>query len=232
MPSRKKPHEAVMQQIPADATLEELRRLSAGCKACDLWRNATQTVFGEGAEHAEVVLIGEQPGNQEDLQGHPFVGPAGKILDQALEQAGIERDAVYITNAVKHFKWIRKGKLRIHQKPRADEVEACRPWLEAELALTRPTLIVCMGATAAQALLGRNFRLTQHHGELISTPQKPPIIATIHPSAVLRAPSDEDRHSMMNQLVKDLKVAAGNLKRQVSVYSISSGSEPMRRGMK
>jgi len=170
-------------------------------------------VFGEGAEHAEVVLIGEQPGNQEDLQGHPFVGPAGRILDQALEQAGIERDAVYITNAVKHFKWIRKGKLRIHQKPRADEVEACRPWLEAELALTRPRLIVCMGATAAQALLGRNFRLTQHHGELISTPQKPPITATIHPSAVLRAPSGEDRHSMMNQLVKDLKAAARNLKR-------------------
>jgi uracil-DNA glycosylase family protein len=213
MAARKKQREPVMRQIPANASLDEIRQLSAGCKACDLWRDATQTVFGEGAKDAEVMLIGEQPGNQEDLQGHPFVGPAGHVLDQALQQAGIERDAVYITNAVKHFKWIRKAKLRIHQKPRADEVEACRPWLEAEIALTRPKLIVCMGATAAQAMLGRSFRLTQHHGEVISTPQKPPITATIHPSAVLRAPTDEDRHSMMDQLVDDLKVVARQLRR-------------------
>jgi uracil-DNA glycosylase family protein len=212
MAARRKQRESAMRQIPADATHEELSKLSAGCKACDLWRNATQTVFGEGAKDAEVMLIGEQPGNQEDLQGHPFVGPAGRVLDEALEQAGIERDAVYITNAVKHFKWVRKGKLRIHQKPRADEVETCRPWLEAEIALTRPRLIICMGATAAQSLLGRNFRLTQHHGEVISTPQKPPITATIHPSAVLRAPTDQDRHSMMDQLVDDLKVAARELR--------------------
>ena len=193
MPEKKKQHRPVTRQIPADANLAQLRELSAGCKACDLWRNATQTVFGEGGENAEIVMVGEQPGNQEDLQGRPFVGPAGKILDRALERAGIERGAVYITNAVKHFKWTRKGKLRIHKKPRADEIEACRPWLDAEIALTRPKVIVCMGATAAQALLGRNFRLTQHHGEFISTPQKPPITATIHPSAVLRAPTDEDR---------------------------------------
>jgi uracil-DNA glycosylase len=200
-------------RIPPDATLAEVRKLAAGCKACELWRNATQTVFGEGAENPEVVLIGEQPGNQEDLQGRPFVGPAGKILDRALEQAGIERDAVYITNAVKHFKWTRKGKLRIHQKPRSDEIEACRPWLDAEIALTRPKVIVCLGATAAQALLGSKFRLTQHHGEFVSTSQKPPITATLHPSAVLRAPSEEDRHSMMEEFVSDLKAVSRKLRR-------------------
>lgn len=212
MARKKQGQEPVAQRIPADATLAELRKLAAGCKACDLWRNATQTVFGEGGGNSEVVLIGEQPGNQEDLQGRPFVGPAGGILDRALEQAGIERGAVYITNAVKHFKWTRKGKLRIHKKPRADEIEACRPWLDAEIALTRPKLIVCMGATAAQALLGRKFRLTQHHGEFISIPQKPPVTATIHPSAVLRAPTDEERHSMMEQLVDDLKAVAKKLR--------------------
>jgi uracil-DNA glycosylase len=199
--------------IPADATLAEVGKLAGGCKACELWRNATQTVFGEGAEKPKVVLIGEQPGNQEDLQGKPFVGPAGKVLDRALEQAGIERDAVYITNAVKHFRWIRKGKLRIHQKPRADEIEACRPWLDAEIALTRPKVIVCLGATAAQALLGSKFRLTEHHGEFISVPQKPPITATLHPSAVLRAPSEEDRHGMMEQFVSDLKAVSRKLRR-------------------
>jgi uracil-DNA glycosylase len=209
----KKEQQAAATRIPRDATLGDLRKLAAGCKACDLWRNATQTVFGEGRENAEVVLIGEQPGNQEDLQGRPFVGPAGRILDRALEQARIERDAVYITNAVKHFKWTRKGKLRIHQKPRADEIEACRPWLDVEIALTRPKVIVCMGATAAQALLGRKFRLTQHHGEFISIPPKPPITATIHPSAVLRAPTEEDRHSMMDQFVDDLKAVAHKLRR-------------------
>ena len=200
-------------QIPPDPTLAELRKLAAGCKACDLWHDATQTVFGEGAENPEVVLVGEQPGNQEDLQGKPFVGPAGRILDQALEQAGIDRGAVYITNAVKHFKWIRKGKLRIHKKPRAEEIEACRPWLDAEIALNRPKVIVCLGATAAQALLGSKFRLTQHHGEFISTPEKPPITATLHPSAVLRAPSEEARHTMMEQLVRDLKAVARKLDR-------------------
>src|SRR5580704_17046359 len=173
--------------IPERPTLSELRDVASGCHACDLWRNATQTVFGEGAGKPEVVLIGEQPGNQEDLQGKPFVGPAGKVLDRALEQAGIDRGAVYITNAVKHFKWTRKGKLRIHQKPRADEIEACRPWLDAEIALTRPKAIVCLGATAAHALLGGKFRLTQHRGEFISMPPKPPIAATVHPSAILSA---------------------------------------------
>jgi DNA polymerase len=203
---------AETQKIPADATLPQLRKLAAGCQACDLWRDATQTVFGEGGDHPQVVFIGEQPGNQEDLQGRPFVGPAGGVLDRALEQAGIEREAVYITNAVKHFKWTRKGKLRIHKKPRADEVEACRPWLDAEIARTRPRVIVCMGATAAQALLGSKFRLTQHHGEFISIPEQPPITATIHPSAVLRARTDEDRHNLMGQLVDDLKAVARRLR--------------------
>lgn len=199
--------------IRPGATLAELRELAAGCKDCELWRNATQTVFGEGAENAAVMLIGEQPGNQEDLQGRPFVGPAGRILDRALEEAGIERETVYITNAVKHFKWTRKGKLRIHKKPRADEIEACRPWLEAEIAATRPKIIVCLGATAAQALLGSKFRLTQHHGEFITAAQKPPITATLHPSAVLRAPTEEDRHTMMEQLVRDLKAVSRKLSR-------------------
>jgi uracil-DNA glycosylase family protein len=199
--------------IPERPTLSELRDLALGCHACDLWRNATQTVFGEGAGKPEVVLIGEQPGNQEDLQGKPFVGPAGKVLDRALEQAGIDRGAVYITNAVKHFKWTRKGKLRIHQKPRADEIEACRPWLDAEIALTRPKAIVCLGATAAHALLGGKFRLTQHRGEFISMPPKPPITATVHPSAILRAPTEEARHSMMAEFVRDLKSVARKLQR-------------------
>jgi uracil-DNA glycosylase len=200
-------------RIPENPTLPQLRKRAADCRACDLWRDATQTVFGEGADHAEVFLIGEQPGNQEDLRGKPFVGPAGKTLDKALETAGIDRGAVYITNVVKHFKWTRKGKLRIHQKPRADEIEACRPWLEAEIALTRPKAIVCLGATAAQALLGRKFRVTHHHGELISTPGRPPIAATIHPSAILRATTDEDRHRMMDELVNDLKAVARLLSR-------------------
>ena len=204
---------SAVPQIPLDATRAELRKLAAGCKACQLWRNATQTVFGEGADNPEIVLIGEQPDNQEDLQGKPFVGPAGKILDQALAQAGIERDAVYITNAVKHFKWTRKGKLRIHQKPRADEIAACRPWLDAEIALIRPRVIVCLGATAAQALQGGKFRLTQHHDEFLSAPQNPAITATIHPSAILRAPTGEGRHRVMEQFVSDLKAVARKLHR-------------------
>ena len=210
--AERKPATPATKLIPESPTLSELRKLAAGCQACDLWRNATQTVFGAGAENPEVVLIGEEPGNQEDLQGKPFVGPAGKILDRAMEQAGIDRNAVYITNAVKHFKWTPKGKLRIHQKPRADEIEACRPWLDAEIALTRPKLIVCLGATAAQSLLGSKFRLTQHRGEFISTPLKPPITATVHPSAILRAPTDKARHSMMDEFVRDLRVVARKLR--------------------
>jgi uracil-DNA glycosylase family protein len=213
MAGKKPDQAAVAARIPAGATLAQVRRLAADCKACGLWRNATQTVFGEGAERPAVMLIGEQPGNQEDLQGRPFVGPAGRVLDRALEAAGIGRDAVYITNAVKHFKWTRKGKLRIHQKPSAQEIEACRPWLDAEIALTRPKVVVCLGATAAQAMLGSKFRLTHHRGEFFSIAQKPPVTATVHPSAVLRAPTDEERHAMTQQLIDDLKVVARKLRK-------------------
>lgn len=193
------------------ARMGELREAAKQCRACDLWRNATQAVFGEGGANPQAIFIGEQPGNQEDLQGHPFVGPAGKLLDHALESAGIDRKAIYITNVVKHFKWVRKGKIRLHMKPRSDEVEACRPWLDQEIALIQPKVIVCMGASAAQALLGRGFRLTQHRGEFMTTPLAPAITATLHPSAILRAPTDEARHTMMASFVDDLRLVAAKI---------------------
>ena len=170
-------------------SLDALRAEAAGCRACPLWQSATQTVFGEGPRLAALMLVGEQPGDHEDLEGRPFVGPAGALLDRALEEAGIERSTVYLTNAVKHFKWTPKGKRRIHQKPNAAEVEACRPWLEAEIAAVRPTLVVALGAVAAQALLGRGFRVTRHRGEVFPQPEGPPITATVHPSSILRAPT-------------------------------------------
>jgi DNA polymerase len=185
-------------------SLEDVRELAAGCRACDLWARATQTVFGDGPATARMLVVGEQPGNSEDLQGAPFVGSAGRLLDRALVDAGIDREQVYVTNVVKHFKWRRSpsGKKRIHQKPDRVEVEACRPWLEAEVARIRPELIVCLGATAAQALLGRAFRVTQQHGEVLDSPPGP-TLATIHPSAVLRAPDDRDE--MYAGLVADLR---------------------------
>ena len=187
-------------------SLDEIRELAAGCRACDLWARATQTVFGDGPATARMLVVGEQPGNSEDLQGAPFVGSAGRLLDRALVDAGIDREQVYVTNAVKHFKWRRSpsGKKRIHQKPDRVEVEACRPWLEAEVARIRPELIVCLGATAAQALLGRAFRVTQQHGEVLDSALGP-TLATIHPSAVLRAPDDRDQ--MYAGLVADLRAA-------------------------
>jgi uracil-DNA glycosylase family protein len=188
------------------ASLEEVRDLAAGCRACDLWARATQTVFGDGPTNARMLVVGEQPGNSEDLQGAPFVGSAGRLLDRALVDAGIDREQVYVTNVVKHFKWRRSpsGKKRIHQKPDRVEVEACRPWLEAEVARIRPELIVCLGATAAQALLGRSFRVTRQHGEVVAS-ELGPTLATIHPSAVLRAPDDRDE--MYAGLVSDLRAA-------------------------
>lgn len=196
------------------AGLAELRTAAKTCRACDLWRNATQTVFGEGGERPQAVFVGEQPGNQEDLHGHPFVGPAGKLLDRAFEQAGIDRQKIYITNLVKHFKWVRKGKLRLHLKPRSDEIEACRPWLQQEIALIQPKVIVCLGASAAQTLIGKHFRLTRHHGEFIRTEFQAPVTATLHPSAILRAPTDEARHMMMESLVEDLKGVAAWLSKR------------------
>jgi uracil-DNA glycosylase len=194
--------------IPPRPTLASLRQAAAGCKACDLWRRGTQTVFGEGARHAAVMFVGEQPGNEEDLTGHPFVGPAGRLLDKGLEEAGIDRKQTYVTNVVKHFKWEPRGKRRIHAKPDALEIMACRPWLEAEIAVVKPTIMVCLGATAAQTLLGRKFRVTQERGRIFSFDLAPRVMATVHPSSILRAPDDEARHVEMHRFVDDLKRVA------------------------
>jgi uracil-DNA glycosylase len=198
------------------SSLEELRRAAAHCRACDLWRNATQTVFGEGSPNASVMFVGEQPGDKEDLAGHPFVGPAGKLLDQALQEAGINRNEVYITNAVKHFKWEtqERGKRRIHEKPRASEIEACRPWLDAEIAIVKPEILVCLGATAAQALLGRQFSVLRQRGQFIPSRFGPRITATVHPSSILRAPDEDARRSQMREFVRDLTKVAHLLHKQ------------------
>jgi uracil-DNA glycosylase family protein len=193
-------------------TLDELRNEAMGCRACPLWQTGTQTVFGEGAAGARVVFVGEQPGDQEDKQGRPFVGPAGRVLDEGLELAGIDRSATYVTNAVKHFKWTARGKRRIHAKPSWSEIAACRPWLEAELDVIRPDVLVCLGATAAQALLGRQFRVTKERGTWVESPLAPHVTATIHPSSILRQRTDEDRHSEMASFVEDLKLVARALK--------------------
>src|SRR6202047_4949124 len=194
-----------LDSIPAKASLEELREAAKSCKNCDLWKLGTQTVFGEGAGHSRLMLVGEQPGDQEDLAGKPFVGPAGKLLDNALVEAGIDREKVYVTNAVKHFKWEPRGKRRIHKEPNAAEIAACRPWLDSEIAAIRPKIIVCLGATAAQALLGKDFRVTQHRGELMKFSLAPFIMATVHPSSILRAPDEEPRHAEMQRFIQDLK---------------------------
>jgi len=193
--------------VPERPTLPKLREAAAGCTACPLHETGTQTVFGEGSAKAEVVFVGEQPGDQEDLQGRPFVGPAGKLFDRALEEAGIDRSQVYVTNAVKHFKWQARGKRRIHQKPNWSEIAACRPWLDAELEVIQPRVLVCLGATAAQALLGRDFRVSRQRGELVESDLAENVIATVHPSSILRA-DDATREQEYDALVRDLgKVA-------------------------
>jgi DNA polymerase len=197
--------------VPTGGGLTAIRDAARGCRACPLWERGTQTVFGEGPARAEVMLIGEQPGHEEDLAGHPFVGPAGRLLDRALEAAGIDRGAVYVTNAVKHFKWEPRGKRRIHQKPNAGEIRACHPWLEAEIRAVRPRAIVCLGATAAQALLGRAFRVTQRRGEILASPLAPVVMATVHPSSILRAPDEEARRTEMARFVDDLAALAAAL---------------------
>jgi uracil-DNA glycosylase family protein len=189
-------------------SIDDARARAKNCEACDLYKHATQTVFGEGARNPRILFVGEQPGDQEDQQGHPFVGPAGKLLDTALGQAGIDRSTTYVTNAVKHFKWEPRGKRRIHKKPNAAEIAACRPWLETEIALLRPQVVVCLGATAAQTLLGRKFRVTQSRGELLESALAPHVMATVHPSSILRAPDDESRHREMTEFVADLKKLA------------------------
>ena len=193
-------------------TLDALREEAAGCRACDLYKNATQTVFGEGSERARVMFVGEQPGDREDREGKPFVGPAGRVLDDALEAVGIDRRQVYVTNAVKHFKWKPQGKRRLHQKPNAAEISACRPWLDGEIALVKPEILVLLGATAAQAILGRDFRVTKQRGQFIERPGLPPMLATVHPSSILRAPDDETRELEMRAFVRDLTVVAQRLR--------------------
>ena len=192
--------------IPPRAGIAKLRKAAARCTACHLYKVGTQTVFGEGPEKARIMLVGEQPGDVEDVSGRPFVGPAGKLLDRALADAGVDRSRVYVTNAVKHFKWVPRGKRRIHKKPGSLEIAACHPWLDAEIAAVAPQAIVCLGATASQALLGRSFRLMQQRGTLLSSPLAEFVLATVHPSALLRAPDPEARKRDYGQLVRDLRV--------------------------
>jgi uracil-DNA glycosylase len=201
--------------VPRERTLPVLRKAVQKCHGCDLYRYATQAVFGEletGLNAAKpkvsIMMIGEQPGDREDKEGRPFVGPAGQLLDQCLEEAGIDRRDVYVTNTVKHFKWEPRGKLRIHKKPNMKEIHACRPWLEAELETVKPTLIVCLGAVASHSLLGSNLKITKVHGKVQQVEGLPPIIATLHPSAILRAHTDEDRHRQRHTLIDDLSRAA------------------------
>lgn len=205
MATRKPSDSAANALIPPRPTLTSLKNAAAGCTACDLWKKGTQTVFGEGGRRARVLFVGEQPGNEEDLTGKPFVGPAGRLFDNALEEAGIDRKQTYVTNVVKHFKWEPRGKRRIHKKPNATEIAACRPWLDAEISLVKPDVIVALGATAAQSLFGPEFRVTKQRGEFIESTLSPYVMATVHPSSILRAPDDETRRLEYRSFVNDLK---------------------------
>src|SRR5215218_2196843 len=209
---RARPPSPAEALVPPDPTLDALRSAAAGCKACHLWERGTQTVFGEGEEGARLVLVGEQPGDKEDLEGAPFVGPAGRVLDAGLEAAGIDRRLAYVTNVVKHFKWEPRGKVRLHKTPNAAEVHACRPWLEAELRVLRPAVLVCLGATAAKALLGPSFKVSEQRGQFVDSELAPSVLATVHPSSILRTDGPE-REAAMAALVDDLKVAATALRR-------------------
>jgi uracil-DNA glycosylase len=202
--------------IPPNPTIPKLRDAAVNCRACDLWKRGTQTVFGEGSAKARVMLVGEQPGDQEDIQGRPFVGPAGKILDKALAEAGIDREDVYVTNAVKHFKWEPRGKRRIHKKPNSIEIAACKPWLEAEIEVVHPQVIVCLGATAAQALLGREFKVSTQRGVWVPSPLAPFVMATVHPSSLLRAPDEETRRLETRRFIADLKLVHKALEKQAA----------------
>jgi DNA polymerase len=197
--------------LPERITLPSLKKAAACCEGCPLFARATQTVFGEGPADARVIMVGEQPGDQEDIQGKPFVGPAGKLLDRAMGDSGMDRGTVYVTNAVKHFKWTPRGKRRLHAKPTAREINACRPWLEAEMEVIEPEFLIVLGATAAQSLLGRTFRITRERGKLLKTDWAPWAMATYHPSALLRAPDEEARRQMYDEFVHDLRVIAKKL---------------------
>jgi len=200
--------------LPDRPTLPRVREAARDCRACDLWARGTQTVFGEGARRAALMLVGEQPGDVEDRTGRPFVGPAGRLLDRALSDAGIDRADLYVTNVVKHFKWEPRGTRRIHKKPNAGEIGACRPWLDAEIRLVKPQAIVCLGATAAQALLGRSFKVTAHRGDFVDSPLAPIVLATVHPSSLLRAPDEETRHRETARFVADLRAVARRVRRR------------------
>jgi uracil-DNA glycosylase family protein len=206
--SKDKPPSSAEEFFPARKSLKAFREAATDCKACDLWKRGTQTVFGDGARRAEIFFVGEQPGNEEDLAGEPFVGPAGRLLNEALAEAGIDRAQVYVTNVVKHFKWEPRGKRRIHKKPNPSEISACRPWLEAEIRLIKPKVIVCLGATAAQALLGPKFLVSKQRGQFLKSTLASYIMATVHPSSILRAPDDETRHAEKRRFVNDLKKLA------------------------
>jgi DNA polymerase len=199
-------------QIPSQPTVAALRDAAAECTACHLYRNATQTVFGEGPEEARVMFVGEQPGDAEDLAGHPFVGPAGKLLDRCLVEAGIDRKRTYVTNVVKHFKWVPRGPRRIHSKPGSVEIEACFPWLEAEISVVKPRIVVALGATAAQALFGKKFRVTRDRGRPVPFALAPCALATVHPSALLRAPDEETRRREIERFIEDLRQVAAILR--------------------
>jgi uracil-DNA glycosylase len=213
MATRKASSSTAADLIPPGANLAKLREIAAGCTACPLFANATQTVFGEGPAHAALMLVGENAGDQEDVQGRPFVGPAGRLLDRCLAEAGLDRKQAYVSNVVKHFKWVPRGKKRIHGKPNAMEIRACKPWLDAEIALVKPAMIICLGATAAQALLGASFRVSQQRGVPVASPLAPIVMATVHPSALLRATDDATRHEEIARFTADLKTAAKLLKR-------------------
>jgi DNA polymerase len=197
--------------VPDKLNLPALRAAAAGCKACDLWKLGTQTVFGEGKATARIMMVGEQPGDKEDLQGRPFVGPAGAVLDKALVAAGINRNDVYVTNIVKHFKWEPRGKRRLHKKPNMLEISACRPWLDAEIKVVKPEVLVLLGATAAQGIMGSQFRVTQHRGQWLESNLAQLVMATVHPSSILRAPDDDSRHEEMRKFIEDLKQVAAQL---------------------
>jgi uracil-DNA glycosylase len=214
MSPARRPPSAAHDLIPERPDLDGLRAAATGCTACDLYRDATQTVFGEGASGAQVMLVGEQPGDGEDKAGRPFVGPAGRLLDRALEEAGIDRRLAYVSNVVKHFKFQRRGKVRLHKKPNAEQVHACLPWLQAELAVVRPRVLVLLGATAAQALLGGSFRVSRQRGELLESDLAPRVLATVHPSSILRAPDEQARALAYKGFVADLAVVAEELRRR------------------
>lgn len=202
--------------LPVRTTLPSLRKTVDSCRGCDLYKDATQAVFGEGPADARIVMVGEQPGDKEDVAGRPFVGPAGAVLDRAIAEAGLDRDLIYLTNIVKHFKRVLRGKRRIHKKPDTEEIRACTPWLEAELARIGPEALVLLGATAAQALLGRDFRVTQRRGELVDSPLAPIVTATVHPSSILRSRTDEERNVGFEALVRDLRTVSRTLAARAS----------------